>query len=262
MKLKRSKRDDINKSNIMASKRNRVTSTDGILSLISSNKIPGIFYTKEEEEEMKQIRKQSNIKFPIQRKVITKKNQKSVRETPKKINGNRKKASSVPRQKKTQNKQNKTKVSRKDRVLTRNSKKTEKKQKIEKKEKPEKPEKQKKIEKPAKSVKTKISRKSKEISTVPQNNIISRPPLPFQDEKSEKYQNLKEKDQRIIAGEKNGWVAKKIKNFISYQNQESTSFKILQEHIGKVNNGRRIEEAVKEKKMIEQPKIVIKIEDD
>ena len=74
--------------------------------------------------------------------------------------------------------------------------------------------------------------------------------------------NLKERDQRMIAGEKNCWVAKKIKNFISFQNHESSSFKILQEHIGKVNNEKKMEETTNENKMVEQPKIVIKIEDD
>ena len=73
--------NEIDPDNILPQKRNRVTSLEGIWSMISSNKIPGIFYTKNEEQCLKIIKKQNEINH--EKKIVNSKNKKITIKLPK-----------------------------------------------------------------------------------------------------------------------------------------------------------------------------------
>ena len=51
----------VNLDNIVTEKRNRVTSNEGIWSMICTNQIKGVFYSKNEEKLLKNSRRKSNI---------------------------------------------------------------------------------------------------------------------------------------------------------------------------------------------------------
>lgn len=53
----RTAKNEINPDNIISKKRQRVTSIEGIWSMISSNKIKGVFYSKCEENFLKKLKK-------------------------------------------------------------------------------------------------------------------------------------------------------------------------------------------------------------
>ena len=51
----------VNLDNIVTEKRNRVTSNEGIWSMICTNQIKGVFYSKNEEKLLKNSKRKSNI---------------------------------------------------------------------------------------------------------------------------------------------------------------------------------------------------------
>lgn len=164
---KKNKKGNIDENNIMIGKRNRITSTEGVWSLITSNKIKGVFFSKNEEKELFPKKKKDNKK-------ITQNNEKKI-----------------------------------------DSKYFEKNKDI------------------FSPFENKISKNSKKISKNKENDEdINKRPIGIKSS----FKPIQNKEKRIIIGEKNKWVAKKIKNFITNKNENDSSLKVLQKHIGNINN--------------------------